>query len=761
MAPQQEVTFAPDQLTPVRPGGAEVTFAPDQLTPVSSHAPQALQPPPFNQTLTNTNRPAKLIGPPSFGETIRQSIPSMFAAGTSAAALAMGQPELTVPAASLGGWAGKGVQQAIRAAGWGPPPSADPATLQSERLQSGALHGAAELAGPLVMWPVQKLGGKFLAEGVAKNASASLERTRTAREADVQSALDAGQQLLTRSRTARAETLQTVREAGTADLHTTGRANAENTLTARQGAAQNLRAARTTARAGRAAAKGELPMAVSHAQDQVAAIPPPAISRHQAGRQVAAVVEGPAKASLDTLGQAVEEAAATGGMVKTQPTKDKIYQMLDQFTPSTRGGVSGDAKAVAATYADAFGGGRHLTTEEMTSTLKRAGVALEPEHPLPGLLGEIASLPEEISLRDAHIFKRKLDMATNWGASAKGETAQMTKGTRIALRRSMEGHAPYDEANAAYERTIPLFQKGTAGQVRSMAVANPGGLIKGLKPDQGQKLQMLREVLVEHGGPEGATAWNHVRSRVVSDHLIKGDVTKLSERLGALDPEFVAAIGHDVDGQTVLQNLRTIATTVDDALAQGKQRVVAATEQGRAGIEGAQVANEAQLAATQRGNTAATAAVQDRNAARYSEAQTGSRRAVSQRVEEVRGLQRTKAEVAQSTPEEEALAGSTLAAARPPMDTAREVVHAMLTHNYWRASAIQRLLKGPDAAELVHWASYSPARTQMWVKAVTSDAPAALLANLARVAGINFVQGREKTPQMAVSHTKAASPPPK
>lgn len=705
-----------------------------QTTPGWTPAPETQSPPGYY--LGASAKPAQLIGPPAYGEVIRQSIPSLFGAGAAAGALALGQPELMPAAAALGGWTGKAVQQAVRAAGWGPPPSLDPVVRQSERIGSATTQMGAELLGPAVAWPLQKIGGKLLGESIATRAGRALEADRLQRETEIHTALQAGQDLLTRSRAARSEALQTVGERGAADLRQ-----------ARRVAAQGIRTARSTARTGRETAAAPPVLAVSHAQDQLANLPPPAASHQQVGRQVVDVVQGPAKDSLSQLGEAVGEAAETGGMVKTQPVKDKISQMLKDFTPTTRDQPLADPTAVSTLYKETFGGGSNLSTADQLATLKRVGLELAPGHPLPGLLGEISALPEEISLRDAHIFKGKLDKAVNWDKVSASEVGQMSKGTRIALRESMRGHAPYDTATVAYEKALPLFREGIAGEIPRLATENPGQLVRMIKPTEGVKLQMLHDVLVQQGGPEGQAAWNNVRSHVVSDTLIAGDVTKLSQRLASMEPEFAGVLGQEADGQMVLEDLHAIAEAVDRALAQGKQRVLEATTQGRMGIEQAQQAGEGLVAAAQR-----------RVAARTSVTQTASRQAVAQRAGEVRQLQQRVAEIARSTPAEESLAGSSLAAARPPSDVAREVVHAMLTHNYWRASAIARLLKGPQASELVHWASYSPARTQMWVKAVTGPEPGAMLANVARIAGIRYVQGREQ-PGMAVSHTRTLPPP--
>lgn len=455
-----------------------------------------------------------------------------------------------------------------------------------------------------------------------------------------------------------------------------------------------------------------------------------------AGQAAAATIQGPAKHSLDLLGQAVEDAAKTGPDVDFAPIKAKLEAMAEKSRPSTMGGTPTPGQE----YAQAAAKGAPGAASRIAAAFKDAGIAMEDTHPLPGVLRQIQEAPDTVSFEDAHKYKRLLDDATNWNSPAKGQLKQITKGIRGDLRDALSAHEPYNQATAAYQQAVPLFTKGYARRITRNAVDNPEAIAKLIKPDEPTKLRMLHDVLVHHatqggGAEEGQAAWNGVRSALVYKNLIEPGIEKFDASLAKFHPDTLALLTHDSDGQQVIGNLQQISRAFQQARAGGEAGVAAAKE----GV-------------TQASEQAARTAEQGRVAVTTKQREAGAVR------EQVKTAKKP-------TATEQAFQASSLAQTPPPAQEATEFLHATAMHgmNVFRARSISRLvLGGPKINDLVQWAAYSPYRTQVLVRAVTGPAPGMMIADLMRMAGIANAQKGE--PKMAVGHQQgqpAATPPPR
>jgi hypothetical protein len=310
----------------------------------------------------------------------------------------------------------------------------------------------------------------------------------------------------------------------------------------------------------------------------------PTVSPQQAGRQLETVRMGTAKNSLDQIGQSVEDAAKTGPPVDWTPVKDSVSQMAEQMRPAASHDAappSGVGYLKNAATARVSRSGRS-SEEEYNLLLKKLGVTTADQHPLPGVLGEIQSAPDQVSFEDAHKYKRMLDDAITWDKTAKTQLQGITKATRQDIRTSMSGHQPYDDATAAYRAAAPLFNKGIVAQAHKGALENPEAIVKLIKSSEPTKLQMLRDMLFEHGGestgtavPRGtptpgmvdsAPAWDGIRSAWTYKNLIQGGVEKFPAKLAKADPEFVKIMYGDPAGQAVLSHLKSISGAYQEAL---------------------------------------------------------------------------------------------------------------------------------------------------------------------------------------------------
>lgn len=438
---------------------------------------------------------------------------------------------------------------------------------------------------------------------------------------------------------------------------------------------------------------------------------PQDVAPSAAGQMAHAAIQGPAKASLDRLGQAVNTAAKSGPAIAMTPIKEKVAALAHQIQP-----VSSHTASPDELYATLFGGGgAHLGAAEKARAVDAVTAAnpdlvanmttVESTHPLPKVLQAIADAPDHVSFEDAHKYKRLLDDSVNWQSPAKKQLQQVTKATRQTLRDALAVHEPYNQATAAYGDTVKLFTKGVAPQITKSALDNPEAIVRQIKGNEPTKLQMLQDLLLHQaavgGDAEGGqAAWDAVRSAWTYDHLIKGGVDGFATRLGKLDPQFVSTMYGDPAGQSVLQNLQEIHGAVQQA-------------EGAAAAAGAT-----------------------------------------------------------STAQQAVLGQSSLNTAPPSLtDAAMAAGHlAVAPHSPWAWRGAGRMLRGPKINELIQYAAYSPTRTQALVGAMTGPKPGMAIADLMRTWGLASGAGDEEgggpseptAPPLAPvpSHTSSLGPPP-
>lgn len=468
-------------------------------------------------------------------------------------------------------------------------------------------------------------------------------------------------------------------------------------------------------------AAGLVDAVATEARNLLGTAPP----RTATGRQAAAVAQGPAKSTLDRLGQQISDAAASGPDLPLTSAREKAQQIFDTEIKDLETYFSGTTQKamdpnLAGYLKNAMSKGvAEADRARFVQALTHAGI--EPtaaedlfekaKHPAMGVLRRIINAPETVPFAAAHQFKRQLDESVNYASPASTLLKQATKGIRGALRQDLASHEPYNAATAAYERTLPLFRSGYGETLRRTAQTEPWAFIKQISPDDPHQVQMLRELLVDlptasGARAEGEAAWESVRAVWTAEKLLSGDVATLGERLDKLPGDFVDTFYGDTAGRQQLQNLRQVAGAYQSAVEQGRLLVEDAKGQAAAAFEAIKRAQ----------GTSRVRAADDLQALR------------TERWQQQRALkaERTVFEESSVAPDKKITAVDTHIA-----DITR--AFALGPHTYLGAYSLGRLLHGPRGQDLLRWAQYSPEGTQALVQVFTSRAPAPAMAQLWRI----------------------------
>lgn len=605
---------------------------------------------------------------------------------------------LAAAAASVLGATGGGMlaESGNLLAGTTPPADTD-LGIRRQIFAAGGEQGLYDLAGQAFMWPVRAIGNRVMASSVGKFASEHLNTALEGASASLKSAREMARDALTSA---------------------------------------NESAAALKERAGQST-KNVVAQVEKHFNK--VATPPPSAYASTAGRDVNAVLAGPAKSARDEMGQLVEATAKTGPAVDIKPLKAEAQRILaEEIRPSKTAfpsKVAGPEDTSGAGYianmrtdtpaakaqAEAAANAVKQAEEEQANALL--------QHPAMKTLGRILNAEDSVPFEAAHGFKRELDDAigTAWDRSVKSRVTNITKTLRGTLRDALSVHEPYNVATKAYQDISPLWNKGLAPQLRRAAADAPEAVIRLIKPNNPTKLGMLRDLLITQsekggGGKEGQAAWDSVRSAWTHQNILKGGLQNLDKNLGKMDPEFSSIMYGDASGKAVLDNLHAINGAYQSALRSGDETVAKVIQQGKTTIAQTKIGNRQLI---------------ESNA---------------------KGVEHARQDLAQ-------FAGSTMSRAAN-RDVAVDIAKGVLLGptSTWGALSISRLLHGPRAGELMQYMAYSPTATQAWVKFFNSPITAPVTADFLRATGIlNFMKDSVKAKVGTApprASTAVGAPPP-
>lgn len=694
----------------------------------------------------------------------------------------------------------------------------------SSVLTAGGEQGLYEAGGHALLWPVKAVARRAIGTRVGRYAAEKIAGAKASTLDALSSALESSKTLLRQTKagateaTARASTgtRGLISEAAGGARKGVQEASAlgEGQVAGAKGlAAQGVSQAEARGVAGEAAARAPY--------EKLVGAPPPRTA--EVGRQVQDVIAGPAGKARDLAGQAVEAAAKSGPDVDIMALKAEAQRILEsQITPpaesfprqtaaglsdATISGQSGFDPARVAELRDRAAGkpsatGTPTTPEAQArarANLKDMEAAVGTQtavtdaqaeagketlkHPALQLVSRILNAGDTVPFHDAHLLKVELDNAIRGSrdqavrSQVASLTQHLTGGLREALRQA--GHAPYEQATAAYAKIAPLYTKGHAARLRKLAVDEPEAIIRLLNPSQPTKARMLVDLLTTQaaaGGDEagGRQALEAVQSAWVRQKVLNGGIEKLGDRLAKIPPEFRSAFLGDRKAQTVLANLQLIDTAYKTAVQQGERGVEAATLAGKGGVSAAgDLAAQRTGAVRETGRQAVQGARDVRTGVVAQTRQAGAARVeqAAAAVPPAKAALRAGGQAAHV--QEQALAASSLGPTQRKgagEHTAADVLRAMVLgpRSIWGALSTARLLHGPTATDLVHWAAASPTGTRALVKAITSPAPDVALADLVRTSGVlggttDTVTGKEPpapspSPQ---EEARAGGPPPR
>lgn len=621
---------------------------------------------------------------------------------------------------------------------------AETGTVDPARVaKTGAVQAAYDIGGQLFAWPIRKAGTYMMSTRVARNAVAGLNAgireagaigrrgVHAVRMATRSDLFDAKQEV--------AEAARVGKAAATARVNATKEAGKAATRDAKRIAGERL-AQLDLETAGR----------VQAAEDALKQIPNPGVT--EAGSRArslllgrpgnlprAGEVPGASTRALQMAGEKVAETAKTGPNVSMAGVREDIARFRQTYPPeSLVAQAGGDATPMTTATPEMVAQVQQqfpqVSPQQATWIANRQLLeqAVEaktaPSKTLPGIVGLLESAPDDLPFAEAHAVKRMLDSVVNWDRSAKPLLEQATKGIRGTLRASMQGHAPYDAATAAYETQVGLYTRGAGKQLINYVGKNatPDKAVNLLDPKNPTAALQLRTLLVDQAAAagnevEGRQAWDALRAAWTQRKIIQGPIDALGNRLrnvAEMDPEFTRIVFGDTAGAQTLNNLDQIATTYTAAV---EGRKAALKQAGLLGAAGEQEANDvldAALKAVRNMNDAELAQIEKLGAQKMFDAGTVAQNArFASRETALQGR-------LDATDRMRKFASSSLGKAKDAQFSDNELADVgravLLFGSKWSLLATLRLLKGPKAADVIEYAAYSGPGTQRLVKLITT-----------------------------------------
>ena len=592
-------------------------------------------------------------------------------------------------------------------------------------LGAGVEQAGYELLGHTFAWPVRAIGKRVMATPVVRAAGKHFDEL-----------LVGAKEALGTARTAVSEALASAGESGAAIKETAAEKASRLVAGVKTGGREAVR---------KAEAFGEEKVAAAGERYSRIATAPPTVTPSVAGRRAVAVMQGPAKEARAEIGEMVEQAAASGPDVDIRPLKaeasrilaeeirppqeafprpsaashapspadaqlEQLTQLAVNFTPERMATLGPAEKQKAQAILDALATARESAAQDLL------------KHPAMQVLGRILSADDTVPFQAAHLFKREMDDAigTAWDRSVRSRVTNITKVMRGTLREQLSVYEPYNVATKAYQTIAPLYTKGIAPKLLTVATESPESIVRLIRPDDPTKATMLRDLLVGQSSQvgerkQGQYAWDSIRSAWTHRRLIMGGLKGLDDRIAKLDPEFLQVMYGDGPGQMVLTNLQSISTAYKDAVARAAAGVAETTNVARGAVEAATTAGR---------SLRQTAAQTARGMTR--EVRREGRELVKDRLTTLAGA---KGEARQ-------FALSSLVRAQKT-DALVDVLRATVQGpgSLFGGISTMRLLRGVKDDELIKYAAYSPAGTRFLVDMLTGPEPALAAGGLLRLLG--------------------------
>lgn len=592
-----------------------------------------------------------------------------------------------------------------------------PDTAAANVLTAAAQEGFYEVLGTAMIWVPRAAGRRAIQGRVARNAIRGLDAERAGRQ----------------------QVVNTSAAANRAAIATLSASVSRQVRTARNVAQGQLEDVSAATRAAVDAAETQSRLGQRAATDSLAAVTDPGL-RGVAGRQTLEVVEGGAQRVRDELGQSIETIAATGPDINILPLKTRAQDIFDREMKARIEAFSGiapdagDADTIAGPARELIQQAMDRGVPEsriaaMTEQLMDAGVNADVAEATietarsPGmeLLRKIVNAEDTVEFAAAHQLKQDLSAGINFGVKARTKPAQLAKAMRGGLSDLLNEYTPYAEANTAFGRVAKLMDNNRAiAKLKKDAFDNPESFVDGLTPGNATQIRLTRDLLlVPTAGEDAAFArrtWDTVRSAWTNVHVItKKGIVDLGKRLDAVDPETAAVLYGDPKGRAIADNLRLIDAAYRQAVASGVERTAAANAAGKAAKD-----------PIRRAGREAIDAAKDAGAARRAELG-----------EETEGIRKMRELLSVKSPDEQALATSTLATSRNLTQMQVDFTRAMFLSpgGAWQLISTLRLIQGPRGSDLIRWASHSPRGTRLLVDSFTSPTPGVGVAAIIRMNG--------------------------
>jgi Transglycosylase SLT domain len=531
----------------------------------------------------------------------------------------------------LGSTAGGSLGQGVRE--WlGPPPTPDEAertkdTSTLERIAlAGGEQGLYDVAGQAIALPARAIGKRVVQKGVSKAAQEYFEATRRGTVDTLETALDSLRSTVRRAGYGRKEAGVALKAGGEAAISTAEAAKQAGLHAAEgaeRGAAGRLTEAQETAklamrgvrregaagiRAARSASQQGVEEARAAAQASQEGVRAgwrsgigTAPGEIPTGQSVLDILEGPASEARTKMGRAVDAAAKNGPAVDITPLADEAQRLLDEeILPQAQRFPGGAAVERAP-------GAPPGSLAQLSAKMAAAQEEEVAKNPVARLVVKILNARQmgaKVPFEQLHAWKSELQTALA-SAGAYDRTAatvgqRQTKHLAAEMRRALSaaGHAPYEQATAAYADLMPLFEHGYADQLAQAAIDRPERIVQMINPNEPTSVRMLTKLLTdvaEHGGgPEGRAqgeqALGALRRAWLDRNVLRGGIEQLPEALAKLKakPEFVDALFNTPESKQALDNIQALATLWQDELAKAETSVQAAKRTGKAGVTAAQ-----------------------------------------------------------------------------------------------------------------------------------------------------------------------------
>ena len=207
---------------------------------------------------------------------------------------------------------------------------------------------------------------------------------------------------------------------------------------------------------------------------------------------------------------------------------------------------------------------------------EKGGELLTPQARTSKIYRDILALPDNVNIIALNEERKKLLQETRTASSpvageAPGQAKFFVHKLTEVIDEALKGtpaERSWKNYRGFYDAGVDIFN---SREIINATTEHPEEFTKWVGPTNITGAKNMRSAIVGYASAYGSPqqkaaamgAWNRFRAQWVNENILAGDITGLTSRIKAIDPEVMRTIMHDPEGKTLVRNATRLGAAFD------------------------------------------------------------------------------------------------------------------------------------------------------------------------------------------------------